>query len=93
MKKIKIEMELYIDMQQMKESDVSLEAVRRGLTILPDDVVDGFLITTDIPGCRNTSDFFLKDFKVCQVSIENAPEEAPLPDIPEETDAAHGPSY
>lgn len=50
---------MMIDQESVQEKDLTLQDVLNGITLVPDDVVDGFLLTTDIPGFSRVSDFML----------------------------------
>ena len=67
--KLRIAMDVYPNWENMKAENLSLEAVKRGVVLRPDSVVDGFVITTDIEGFDCTSDFFLEDAKIVAMEI------------------------
>lgn len=53
--------DIFIDDECQK---ISPDEVLKGIVIRDSDTVDGFELTTDIPGFDNTADFFLKNGRI-----------------------------
>lgn len=71
MQKIRVIMEAEIDEETMKERSCNANDVLDGLLIYDSYEADGFIITTRIRGCDNTSDFFLKNGEIKKVELLN----------------------
>lgn len=65
MDKIKLELTLLIDKQ-----DKTIEDVFNDIKIIPDDVVDGFLITRRGRLGDVTEDFYIQDVEVESMEVE-----------------------
>lgn len=60
MDRIELEIDISIDEAAAKERGLSVEDIMNGIRVCDDDTCDGAYITTDIPGCDCTRDFFLR---------------------------------
>lgn len=60
-KKVRMTIEFDINEEMLQKSGIPASGVLKGLRFRESDVVDGFDITTHIPGFDNTSDFFLEN--------------------------------
>ena len=49
--------------------DKTIDDIKNGLILYPDDIVDGFVISTNINGYDNTKDFFLKEAHFSDIKI------------------------
>jgi len=47
----------------------TIEEIKNGLILYPDDAVDGFVVSTDIAGCDNMKHFFLREAHFAKVEI------------------------
>ena len=57
--KVKLVVEFAVKNEMLKEKGLSVEDVVEGIRFHEHDAIDGFEITTNIPGCDCASDFFL----------------------------------
>ena len=55
MKKIRLTMDIAIH----EDAGLSIEEIMEGITVLEDDVSDGFIVTTNIEGYEPVHDYFL----------------------------------
>ena len=73
---MKVKLELEFEMKtNLEESDIikTKKELLNGIKIEESDIVDGFLITTDLTGCNNTEDFFINPHSASITAIK-APE-------------------
>ena len=59
-----------VNMETVKETGVTLEDIKSGIKVVPDDVVDGCYLTTDIQGYDATQTFFLDGGTIVESAIE-----------------------
>lgn len=71
MQKIRVIIEAEMDEETMKERSCNTNDVLDGLLICDSYEADGFIITTSIRGCDNTSDFFLKNGIIKKAELLN----------------------
>lgn len=71
MQKMRVIIETEIDEETMKERSCNTNDILDGLLIYDSYEADGFIITTSINGCDNTSDFFLKNGEIKKVELLN----------------------
>lgn len=71
---VTVELDVEIDREEYPELDE--KDVLDGVYIYDDYLVDGFVLSTDIPNCNNLHDFFLRSGKI--IKKEMMPEN---PDI------------
>lgn len=67
-KRVRMTVEFAVNEEVLKETGVSFDGVVNGIQFNEHDAIDGFEITTNIPGCDCTSNFFLIGGEV--VSVE-----------------------
>lgn len=67
-KRVRMVVEFSVDEEVLREKGITFDDVVNGIKFNEHDAVDGFEITTDVPGCDCTSNFFLCGGDV--VSIE-----------------------
>ena len=70
MKKLRITVD--VDVKLIKgggRKAKTIKEIKNGIILYPDDVVDGFIISTDIPGCDNTLHFFLGEAQLHKIEI------------------------
>ena len=55
----------------MKDGGIkkTVEEIKNGLILYPDEVVDGFVLSTGIADCDNTRHFFLKEAHFNKVEV------------------------
>jgi len=68
--KVRMTIEFDIKEEMLKGSGLTAEEVLKNVYLRDDDVVDGFQITTIIPGFEPTSDFFLENGVIVEESLE-----------------------
>ena len=71
MQKIRIIVEAEIDEKTMQDCGCNTTDILNGLLICDSYEADGFIITTSIRGCDNTSDFFLKNGIIKKAKLLN----------------------
>lgn len=67
--KVRMVIEFDINDEMLKENGLTVAEVMKNVFLRNDDVVDGFQITTNIPGFDCTSDFFLGNGVVVEKSL------------------------
>ncbi len=72
-KRIRMVIELVVNEETLKEKDLTVKDVIEGVRFNEHDAIDGFEITTDIPGCDCCSDYFLFAGSVVSVEEIEAP--------------------
>ena len=70
-----------VDITVNLPKDKTIEDIKSGLVLYPDDIVDGFIISTDIKGYDNKKDFFLKEAHFNDIEIIQNGEEKELCEI------------
>ena len=58
-----------VDMEINLPKDKTIEDIKSGLILYPDDAVDGFVISSNIRGYDNTKDFFLKEAHFSEIKV------------------------
>lgn len=60
-----------VEIAELSDSGVrkSVKEIENGLRLYDDDVVDGFVITTNLSDCDNTNDFFIKNYRIVGTEI------------------------
>lgn len=71
MQKIRVIVEAEIDEKTMRNCSCNTPDILNGLFIYDSYEADGFIITTSINGCDNTSDFFLKNGVIKKAELLN----------------------
>ncbi len=69
MKKATLTLEFEIDNITEDGIEKTYKEIENAIVVMDDDVVDGFILTTNLYDCDNTNDFFLKNAKVLNVNI------------------------
>lgn len=73
-KKIRITIEMDVDIDTEEYPDITEEEVRKAVVIQNSDVIDGFEITTNHPRYDNTCDFFLSNGVIVKKELISAEE-------------------
>ena len=71
MQKMRVIIEAEIDEKTMQDCGCNTNDILNGLLICDSYEADGFIITTSIRGCDNTSDFFLKNGIIKKAKLLN----------------------
>ena len=68
MKKLRVTLDIDV---KLKDGGIkkTVEEIKNGLILYPDDVVDGFVLSTGIADCDNTRHFFLKEAHFNKVEV------------------------
>lgn len=67
--KVRLTVELDVEIDKTEHPNLDEKQVFNGIYMCDDDIVDGFLLSTDIPGYDNTNDFFLRNGKIAKKEI------------------------
>lgn len=73
--KIRLTVEMDVDIDTEEYPDMTEEEVRRAVVIQDSDVIDGFEITTNHPDYDNTNDFFLSNAVIVKKELITAEQE------------------
>lgn len=71
MQKMRVIIEAEIDEKTMQDCGCNTNDILNGLLICDSYEADGFIITTSIRGCDNTSDFFLNNGIIKKAELLN----------------------
>ena len=69
MQKLRLTIDIAVNRATDDGITKTIEEVKNGLILYPDDVVDGFVVSTDIAGCDNIKHFFLREAHFVNVEI------------------------
>lgn len=81
---INVTLQMEIDENACKEHGLMPEYVAQHIVAMDDDTCDGGYVTTIVPGCNITEDYFLKDTML--VSVVEEPPLSSLLDVELEDD-------
>lgn len=71
--RVRVTIDMDIDAEKLSETDLDAKTILDSLTLYDDDVIDGFALTTNVPGHNPSFDFFLcNDKLVSCITIADA---------------------